>query len=50
MKQLNYVELMEQAEACSSRKDAIKLINMATDIREQSQSTSRLIRFSTNSE
>ena len=42
MEQNTYVELMEQAEACGSRKEAIKLINKATAIREQHQSKSRL--------
>ena len=49
MENLNYIQLMEQAETCTDRKQAIKLINMATREREK-QTKLRMNLFSTNDE
>ena len=49
MEKLTYTQLMEQAETCTDRKQAIRLINMATVVREQQQQSQRNL-FSTYDE
>ena len=46
---IEYVELMQLAEQTNSRKEAIKIINRATELRQRFKISTKKVLFATNS-